>query len=368
MKRVVSRVVAGAVAGAALLFATTDAAAANTRRIVVGGRSEDSLTARVQKELTAMGFDVVRVDSAEGCSRSAVTERIRDAAAHAATCTDGDAIGVWIIEPTGLRLRDVIVARASDDHERDNAAVRAAEIARASIELVDAEAEAKTKPAATPAPAPAPSTPPRTVSWEKREADRPAAAPPKAPAKRTPTFVAGVGLSTLMGVDASVAAFSGEAEIGVTRWLAIAPRIELPIEERDISGAPSVKVRPGFTGIAVLFPVAHPGAFVIPRFGGGLGGAWVQAVASPTSFTRFNQQGEFETFTTSTGGSDTTWSLAAYTNAQLSMRIVGPVRMNVDGIFGTTMQRLVVKTQGVDRAYWGAPFGALALRLEVMFP
>jgi hypothetical protein len=43
------------------------------------------------------------------------------------------------------------------------------------------------------------------------------------------------------------------------------------------------------------------------------------------------------------------------------------VRMSVDGVFGTTMQRLVVRTQGVDRAFWGAPFGALALRLEAMF-
>jgi hypothetical protein len=28
---------------------------------------------------------------------------------------------------------------------------------------------------------------------------------------------------------------------------------------------------------------------------------------------------------------------------------------------------LVVRTQGNDRAYWGAPFGALAIRLEALF-
>ena len=74
------------------------------------------------------------------------------------------------------------------------------------------------------------------------------------------------------------------------------------------------------------------------------------------------------TFPTSTAGSDTTWSFATYGTAALSMRIVGPVRMNVDGVFGTTFSRLVVQTNNAHRAYWGAPFGALALRLEALVP
>ena len=60
-------------------------------------------------------------------------------------------------------------------------------------------------------------------------------------------------------------------------------------------------------------------------------------------------------------------AFAAYGTAALSMRIAGPVRMAVDGVFGSTFSRLVVRTQGIDRAYWGAPFGALALRLEALF-
>jgi hypothetical protein len=341
------------------------AAAAPARRIVVAGREGDALTERVQKELAAMGVEVVRVEAGDGCSRSAVSSRVREAAAHAATCTDGDAVGVWIIEPAGLRLRDVIVARTPDDEQRDMAALRAAETARASIDLLDQEAEAKAQ-AAKSAPPPPPSTvkPPASAS---PTADRPASAPAKKDIKRTPAFVAGVGLSTLMGADASVAAFSAEAEVGVTRWLAIAPRLELPVEDRDVAGAPSLKVRPGFTGIAALVPVMHPGSFVIPRFGAGVGAAWITADASPTSFTRFEQDGSVNTFPTTTAGSDTTWSFAAYGTAALSMRIFGPVRMNVDGVFGSTMARLVVRTQGNDRAYWGAPFGALAIRLEALF-
>lgn len=352
---------------AVVSLASRAADAAPARRVVVAGKEADAMTERVQKELVAMGFEVVRLDEGEGCSRSAVSRRIRDAAAHAATCTDGDAVGVWIIEPTGLRLRDVIVARTPDEEQRDMAAVRAAETARASIELVDQEAEAKAQAAATPAPPP-PQPPPRPAMPAAPNADRPAAAPAKKDVKKTPAFVAGVGLSTLMGVDASVAAFSADAEIGVARWLAIAPRLELPIEDRDIAGAPSVKVKPGFTGIAALASVLPPTALVIPRFGAGVGGAWVTAEASPTTFTRFEPNGVVNTFPTSTGGTDTTWSFAAYGTAALSMRLFGPMRMGVDGILGTTMHRLVVRTAGVDRAYWGAPFGALAMRLEAMFP
>jgi hypothetical protein len=350
---------------ATLALASSDAFAAGTRRIVVGGKEGDALTERVQKELLAMGFEVIRIDAAEGCSRSAVTQRIRDAAAHAATCTDGDAIGVWIIEPTGLRLRDVIVARTPDDQQRDMAALRAAETARASIELVDAEAEAKAQGTQKPA---APPPPPVEAKPAPAGADRAATAPPKTDVKRTPAFVAGVGLSTLMGVDASVAAFSGEAEIGITRWLAIAPRIELPIEDREVNGTPQLKVRPGFTGIAAVLPVARPSSFVIPRFGAGIGAAWIHATAAPQTVDRFEADGSFNRFTTNTGGDDTTWSFATYGTAALSMRIVGPIRMNVDGVFGTTFSRLVVQTNNVHRAYWGAPFGALALRLEALFP
>jgi hypothetical protein len=349
----------------AIACVTRDASALGTRRVLVGGREGDALTERVHKELVAMGFDVVRIDSGEGCSRSAVSARIREAAAHAATCTDGDAIGVWINEPSGLRLRDVIVARTPDDQQRDMAAVRAAETARASIELVDAEAEAKAQGAAKPAsPPPPPPGPPAAAP----QADRGVGAAPKKDVKRVPTFLAGVGFSTVMGVDASVTAFSAESEIGITSWLAIAPRLDLPIEDHNLFGSPSLKVRPGFTGIAAMIPVARTTAFVIPRFGAGFGGAWIHAQADPTTTTRLGQNGFTETFPTSTGGTDTTWSLAAYGTAALSMRIVGPMRMTVDGIFGSTFSRLVVETQNVHRAYWGTPFGALALRLEAMFP
>ena len=49
------------------------------------------------------------------------------------------------------------------------------------------------------------------------------------------------------------------------------------------------------------------------------------------------------------------------------MRVGGPFRLMVDGLFGTTANRLVVRDSGVHVAYWGQPMAALALRAELMF-
>lgn len=345
-------------ASAAVLLGSARDADAAKRRVVVGGREDDAISARVQNELVAMGFDVVRIDAAEGCARSAIAQRVREVNANAATCTDGDAVGVWVVEPGGMRLRDVVVARTSDEQQRDMAAVRAAEIARASLELVESDAEpTRAKPA--PAGSPAPSAPP--------DADRPAApATPKQKLSRIPAFVAGAGMSTLMGVDASVAAFSAEAEIGIGRWLSVAPRLDYPIEWHNVQSG-SLKARPGFTGITAVLPLTHPSAFVIPRLGAGLGVAWIEAESTETFRQQFNPDGSVGVLGLTRAGTDSTWSPAGYLSAALSMRIGGPVRMTVDGALGTTVSRLVVRTQSVDRAYWGTPFGALALRAELLF-
>ena len=56
------------IATTVLALAPREADAASTRRVVVAGRQGDALTDRVQKELGAMGFAVVRVDAASGSS------------------------------------------------------------------------------------------------------------------------------------------------------------------------------------------------------------------------------------------------------------------------------------------------------------
>ena len=65
--------------------------------------------------------------------------------------------------------------------------------------------------------------------------------------------------------------------------------------------------------------------------------------------------------------SDSTASFAVFGDFGLSMRIHGPFRMTAEGTLGATTSRLVVRDRGTHAAYWGQPYGALALRKELMF-
>jgi len=338
--------------------------AADNKKVVVAGQPSDALVARLEKELGAMGFDVVRIDVGPRCARAAVVAAMKQQGAQAAACAGDDAVGVWVSDGAGVKLRDVIVVREADEHARDMAAVRAAETTRAGIELALAEndgAEAK-EPVSPKAPEPAPATAPEP---EDKDVPPGVVTDRKGPVKRTPLFVLGAGLSSVMGVDASAAAFSAEAEIGISRWLAIAPRLDYPIEWHEVDGQ-GLRVKPGFTGVAAVIPILPPSSFVIPRFGAGLGAAWVQAEATSTSRSQVLPDGTFQQSTVVAPASDYQMVPAGYLTAAVSLRIAGPVRATFDGVLGTTVERLVVRVDSFDRAYWGTPFGALAMRVEVM--
>jgi hypothetical protein len=324
------------------------AKAAPPRRVIVAGPQDDTIAARVQKELTALGLETIRVDGLDSCARSAVVVAAQNASAIAATCSDGDQVGVWVAENGTLRLRDVVFFRDEGEPGRETTAVRAAEVTRATIAMHEAEEEARTNtPPPAPPPAPLP-PPPSSSDWDSF--DRP---PPKpaalTPPRRAPAFLAGAGVSSLIGVDAGVPAFSGQAEIGIFRNFTATARLEYPLSTSEVGSEPSLRVAPAFAGGGIGIPLRTPDTFIIPRLGAGI-----------LAFDRIGNQ------VTTTGGSDSTASFAAYASAGLSMRIFGPLRFTVDGVFGSTTSRLVVRDRGVHMAYWGAPFGTLALRMELM--
>ncbi|MBX3207249.1 MAG: hypothetical protein KF764_19535 [Labilithrix sp.] len=336
---------------------TSAAHAAPPRRVVVAGPDEDTIANRVHKELAALGFEPLRVGALDGCSRSAVILAAGDASAIAATCSDGDQVGVWIADGDGFRLRDVVVVREEGATGRETTAVRAAEVTRATIAAYEAEEEARVN-----APPPAPPPPPAPSGRETF--DRPPKTPPPAAPgpNRAPMLLASAGVSSLVGIDASALAFSGQAEVGVFRHLTAAARIEFPVESSAVGGGSSLAVAPAFAGAGVGIPIASPEAFIIPRFGGGLGVAWIRATRpeTPQDIAFISGRPQAET-------SDSAASLALYASAGLSMRIYKPLRLTVDGVFGSTTSRLVARDEGTHVAYWGAPFGALSLRLELMF-
>jgi hypothetical protein len=57
----------------------------------------------------------------------------------------------------------------------------------------------------------------------------------------------------------------------------------------------------------------------------------------------------------------------AFLSGAMSMRVGGPLRLTLEGLIGTSAHRMVVRSQGEDIAYWGQPFGTVALRGELMF-
>jgi hypothetical protein len=341
--------------------------AATPRRVLVAGPSKDPVTERMLNELRAMGLDPVRSGAAEGCARAAVLAAISAADADAAICADGDSIGVWVREPDGLRLRDVIVTNDVDPAARDVAAMRGAEIARASLELLEAASQdPPARAASNPAPAsPAPGPPAAEEMPPDADRGTVAARGEDSSARRTPRLVVGGGISTLLGADASVGAFGGQIEVGVTRFLSLAARIEWPFERHRLHvSSGTVAVAPALMGLGVTLPLARPRAFMIPRVGGGAGA--VRLEAEPETF--FDVRPPGGTAPGTTPQSETLWSPALYGSAGLSMRLAGPVRLAVDGLFGATAHRMVVRTPARHEAYWGRPFGAIAMRVEVLVP
>jgi hypothetical protein len=353
--------------GAGIALATAAAAgsahAAPPRRVVVAGPNDDAIAARVQKELTALGFETIRVGGLDGCARNAVVVAAQDTSAIAAACSDGDQVGVWVSEDGTLRLRDVVVVREEGESGRETTAVRAAEVTRATIAMRDAEEETRTSsPPSPPMPMPTPSPAPTGSEMVDRPPPRPAAPSPRS-VQRAPAFLAGAGFSSLLGVDASVAAFSGQAEVGILRHLTATARLEYPIETSEIGRGSRMQVAPAFAGAGIGIPLRAPDAFVIPRVGAGAGVAWINATRP--SGQSVDGTGSF--LVTTAESRDSTASFAGYASIGLSMRIYRPLRLTADGIFGSTTSRLVVRDRLVHVAYWGTPFGALALRLELMF-
>jgi hypothetical protein len=342
---------------AAALLALPSAAYGSNTRVVVAGPENDPIAARLQKELTALGYEPVRVDDAAACAGGSVTAWMAEMHASGAACSDGKSVVVYTASPSaGVRVADVVEPHAGDDSAPDVVALRAAEVARASIELAPAAADAAPAPA-TSQPTWSSAVPPQVDAGLR---DRKGPAPPRF----TPPVTASGGMSALMGADATAPALDLEMELRVYRHLALAAHGAIPLSSTHVTtSASSIKISPGFFGVGPIVPLASSDSVFIPRVGGGVGVVWLNA---QTVFTNAVGPGTFQGIST-TPTQDDIVSPAAYLNAAMSMRVAGPIRLVLDGLLGTTAHRMVVRADGQHLAYWGQPFGALALRGEAMF-
>jgi len=331
---------------AALLLGLPRAAYAGSTRVVVAGPEGDAVASRLQKELTAMGFEPIRVDEAAGCAAGAIGAWVEEMKASAAACSDGSTATVWISTRSGLRVAEVVSPQEGDLHA-DVVAVRAAEITRASLELSAAE------PAPAPRPAPTwENTTPFDADVATKPQKRAAGAAP-----RTPVFAMGMGISALMGADATAAALDTELEIRLARYIGLSARAALTFDGVPVATSRSVvRVAPSVFGIGPVVPLAGTDAFIIPRIGAGGGLVWLRSSAAVNGV----DGGTF-------GPSDSIASPMAFLSGAMSMRVGGPLRLTLEGLIGATAHHMVVREQGEDIAYWGQPFGTVALRGELMF-
>lgn len=351
------RLAATTLLATAVALALPATAHAGNTRVVVAGPEGDPIAARLRKELTAMGFEPVRVDDAAGCSKQALAAWVEEMKASAAACSDGTAASVWTASPSGLHITDVASPRDGDEHAPDVVAVRAAEIARASLELPSNEPERAPLP---------PSQPPTWTTEGPAGADTSVLLgnkkKPTRPAPKTPAFTLSTGAAALMGADVTAPALDTEFEVRVTKGLAISTRAALTFDGAMVSSARNrVRVAPSIFGIGPIVPLAASDAFLIPRLGGGVGIVWLRSSPVVTDLVDlFNQ-------TATTSAPDSVTSPMAYVNGTFSMRVGGPVRLAFEGLLGTSAHRLVVRAEGEHMAYWGQPFGSIAMRAEVMF-
>jgi hypothetical protein len=220
-------------------------------------------------------------------------------------------------------------------------------IAKAGVRGAAAEPEPSARPAPT---------------WSNAspfDADVPAKPPkrPTAAAPRTPAFAMGMGISALMGADATAAALDTEIELRLARYLGLSARTALTFDGVPVATSRSVvRVAPSIFGIGPVVPLTATDAFIIPRVGAGVGVVWLRSSAALAG----NSSSAF-------GASDSIVSPMGFLSGAMSMRVGGPLRLTLEGLLGTSVHRMVVRAQGEDVAYWGQPFGTVALRGEMMF-
>ena len=165
-----------------------------------------------------------------------------------------------------------------------------------------------------------------------------------------------MGISALMGADATAAALDTEMQLRLARYLGLSARAALTFDGVPVTTSRAVvRVAPSVFGIGPVVPLARTDAFIIPRLGAGAGVVWLRSSAA--------ENGSGNTF----GPSDSIVSPMGFLSAAMSMRVGGALRLTLEGLLGTSAHRMVVRAQGEDVAYWGQPFGSVALRGELMF-
>jgi hypothetical protein len=347
--------------GAFLVFDPSVAEAAPMRVAVLGPDSAPVL-ARIQRNVASMKLDAVHA-SVTLCTRDVVTRLIGELKADAAVCTDGDQIGVWMTNGERLVLKEAVVVQSADDRAQELAAARAT-LALSSGSAADVGPNAP-KPSSAPrsftivaggsAESPPEGSPAPIVSAPQKDAPP---APRKPPTERvTPRLVIGAGPAIAASRHGTSFAISAEAEIGVSRYVAIVPWL-LTTPANRLAEAPlgTASFRPTIFGLGFTIPVLPPSSFFVPRLGTGYGILWMHVAPESAVSPGVMRKPE-----------DLLAPLM-YATAAGSVKVTQDVRVVAEGMFGVSSHEAVVRIGGERAARWGVPLASATMRAEWVLP
>ena len=348
---------------AALALAVTTTMAAGSAhaapsRVAVLGPSDAPIVPRLQRNVSSMKLDAVDA-TVTVCTRDVVTRMASELRVDTVLCTDGDQISVWMQEGERLVLKEAVVVQSSDDRAQELAAARAA-MALQGLPAKDAAPDA-TPPSSFTIVANGPSAAVVTESdataapaGPAQTKDQPARPPAAASKERiTPPLVLGAGPAIAASRHGNSLAISAEAEIGVSRYVAVIPWIQfIPANRTAEAQVGTASFRPTIFGLGFGIPLLPPSSFVVPRLGGGYGILWMHV--SPESATGGATMRKPEDLI----------APLAYASAAMSIKVAQSFRIAAEGMAGVSSHDMVVRIGGQPAAHWGVPLASLALRGE----
>lgn len=342
-----------AVAGILLHGSAALAAPAQSRRVAILGPKDNALVPRLQRNFAdAPAF----VSSAvvDSCARAVVAKNLYDLDADVGICTDGDTVTVWKMEDESVQLVEAFPILHPDDRTLEVVAARATIVARRDEAGASAAEPVIVSPGGgTTAPIVETTT---VANPEARDA--PQAPPaPRAAERLAPRAVFGLGPMLLASKAGAAFAISAEAEIGVSRVVAIVPWLAtVPVAQDVSNGFGSASYRPTIFGLGFGVPLRSNDKTFVPRVGAGYALLWLHSwpqSASPGA---------------TIGESEDLWAPAMYGTVALSVGITKNLRAAAEGMLGTSTHHMIVRIAHEHVADWGVPIASLGARAEVVIP
>jgi hypothetical protein len=354
-----------AIAGLALVMLTPVAVQAAPPPVRVGvlGPSDVPILPRLQRNVASLKYDAVHA-TVTVCTRDVVTRLLSELHVDSALCADGDSVSVWTREGDKVVLKEVVVAQGPDERAQELTAARAV----MALAPPGAKEEKREDPSsftivangagATITPTPnnplAPTTPSETTK------DTAGPRPPRstAPAERiTPKLVLGAGPAMAASRHGNSFAISAEAQIGVSRYVALVPWLQFVPANRTAEAAlGTATFRPTLFGLGFGIPLLKPSSVIVPRIGGGYAILWMHV--SPETATGAAQMRKPEDLL----------APVMYTTFAASVAVASGFRIVGEGMVGVSSHDMVVRIGNEKAAHWGVPLASLAVRGEWVLP